>query len=235
MTLLELDHVSKRYGRGLNEHLALRDVSLNVEAGEIVAVWGRRRSGRSTLLRIAAGVETPDAGAVRLEGTDLSGRGCELLGGGIGYCRKTFRPNEGRVVLDHLIVGQLARGVVPSAATDRAWEALERSDVGASAKLKPGELDANEAVRVAIARALTLEPKLLLIDEPTIGVDLSDRDEILLLLHSLAGEGMAVVMSTGEATALAGGARALTLSEGELRGRPPRELAPVLPLRRRSA
>jgi ABC-type multidrug transport system ATPase subunit len=235
MSLLALDHVSKRYGRGLSEQQALRDVSLEVEAGEIVAVWGRRCSGRSTLLRVAAGVETPDSGVVRLEGIDLAGRGGELLGGGIGYCRKTFPPNEGHVVLDHLMVGQLARGVAASTATHRAWEALERTDVGATAKLRPSQLDADEAMRVAIARSLTLEPKLLLIDEPTIGVDLSARDELLRLLHSLASEGIAILMSTGESTVLSGGTRALTLSDGELRGRAPRELAPVLPLRRRSA
>jgi putative ABC transport system ATP-binding protein len=232
--LLELENVGKRYGRGLSERVVLRDISLEVEASELVAVWGRRRSGRSTLLRIAAGVEAPDSGVVRLDGRDLSGRGCELLGGGIGYCRKTFRSNEGQVVLDHLVVGQLARGVTPSTATDRAWEALKRTDAGGCAKLKPGELDGGEAVRVAIARALALQPKLLLIDEPTIGVDLLARDEILLLLRSLAGEGMAVLTSTGESTGLSG-ARALRLSDGELHGRPTREMAPVLPLRRRSA
>jgi ABC-type multidrug transport system ATPase subunit len=234
MSLLELEHVSKRYGRGVNEQAALRDASLEVEAGELVAVWGRRRSGRSTLLRVAAGVETPDSGVVRLEGQDLSSRGCQLLGGAIGYCRKTFRPNEGQVVLDHLLVGQLARGVAPSVATDRAWEALERTDAGISARLKPSELDCGESLRVAIARALALQPKLLLIDEPTVGVDLLARDAILRLLRSLADDGMAVLMSSGESTDLAG-ARPLSISDGEIHGRPIRELAPVLTLRRRSA
>jgi ABC-type multidrug transport system ATPase subunit len=234
VSLLELVHASKCYGRGVHERVALRDVSLEVEAGEIVGVFGRRRSGRSTLLRIAAGVEAPDSGLVRLEGRDLSSRNCELLGDSIGYCRKTFHPNEGRFVLDHLIVGQLARGVPPATATNRAWEALERTDAGSCAKLKPAELDAGEAVRVAISRALALRPKLLLIDEPTIGVELLARDPILLLLRSLAGEGIAVLTSTSESTELSG-ARALRLSDGELHGKPTRELAPVLPLRRRSA
>ncbi len=234
MTMLKLEHASKRYGRGVHERVALRDVSLEVEPGELVAVYGRRRSGRSTLLRIAAGVEAPDSGTVCVDGRDLSARSCELLGDGIGYCRKTFHPNEGRVVLDHLVVGQLARGVAHKAAANRAWEALERADAGGCAKLRPAELDGGEAVRVAIARALSLQPRLLLIDEPTIGVDLLARDAILMLLRSLAGEGMAVLTSTGDTTGLSG-ARALTLSDGELHGRPTRELAPVLPLRRRSA
>jgi ABC-type multidrug transport system ATPase subunit len=234
MSLLELEHVSKCYGRGLSEQVVLRDASLEIEAGEIVAMWGRRRSGRSTLLRIAAGVEAPDSGTVRVEGEDLSGRGCQLLGSAIGYCRKTFRPNEGPAVLDHLLVGQLARGITPSVATNRAWEALERTDAGSAAKHKPNELDCGEAVRVGIARALALQPKLLLIDEPILGVDLLARDAILRLLRSLADEGMTVLMSTGETTSLSG-ARALSISDGEIHGMPTHELAPVLPLRLRSA
>ncbi len=231
MSLLEFRHVAKRYGRGANQRVALADVSLEVEAGELVSVWGLRRSGRSTLLRIAAGIEAPDAGVVCFDGRDLSGRCGDMLGCGIGYCRKTFRPSEGGLVLDHLTIGQYARGVLPSLAVSRARAALACAGVERCSELRPSELDSGEAVRVAIARALTLQPRLLLIDEPTIGVDLLARDEILMLLQSLAQEGITVLSSTGESTGLSG-ARAVTLSDGELHGRPPRELAPVVRLRR---
>lgn len=231
MSLLELEHVSKRYGRGVNERVVLRDVSLTLESGEMVAVWGMRRSGRSTLLRIAAGVESTDTGTVRFDGRDLAERRGELLGGGIGFCRKTFRRSEGQTLLDHLVVGQVARGTSLSLATTRAHEALERVDIGAAATLRAGELDAAELVRAAIGRALTLQPRMLLIDEPTIGVDLLARDDILLLLHSLARDGLGILASTGESPGLSG-ARALTLSDGELHGRHTRELAKVVPLRR---
>ncbi len=214
--------------------MALRNVSLEIEPGELVTVWGRRRSGRSTLLRIAAGVEFPDTGTVRFHGDDVTNNGREMLGSEIGFCRKSFSVNEGQFVLEHLLVGQLARGVPRPLANDRAWEALENTGVGSCAKRTPAELDAGEVVRVSIARALALQPKLLLIDEPTIGVDVLARDAILLLLRSLADGGMAVLTSTGETTGLAG-ARALQLSEGELHGRSTRDLAPVVPLRRLSA
>lgn len=231
MSLLELEHVSKFYGGTLRERVGLRDVSLEIDSGELVAVWGKRRSGRSTLLRIAAGVETPDEGVVRFEGSDLSARGGEMLGGGIGYCRKAFGASEGRLVLDHLIVGQIARGASPSLASRRAQLALERAGADRYASRRPGELGSGEAVRVAIARALAFEPSLLLIDEPTLGVDVLERDGILLLLHSLAKEGIAILTSTGEATGLAE-ARALHLSDGELHGAATRDLAAVVPLRR---
>jgi ABC-type multidrug transport system ATPase subunit len=231
MALLELDHVEKSFGRGPYKQTALRDVCLEIEAGEMIAVWGLRRSGRSTLLRVIAGIELPDAGVVRFAGRDLRDRHCEVLGGEIAYCRKTFRASEGDVTLDHLAVGQLARGVAPSLALSRARAALERAGAEACAARRPSELDCAECVRVAVARALVLQPSVLLIDEPTVGVDLLARDEILTMLRSLADDGMALVSTTGETTGLSG-ARALTLSEGELHGGPRRELAPVVPLRR---
>jgi putative ABC transport system ATP-binding protein len=233
MSLLELEGVGKRYGRGPGERIALRDVSLELDAGELVAIWGMRRSGRSTLLRIAAGIEAPDpGGVVRFEGRDLVDRSGDALGQGIGYCRKTFRPAEGQVILDQLIFSQLARGVSSSHARSLACSALKRAGVEGCAALRPNELDGAEAVRVAIARVLAFQPRLLVIDEPTIGVDLLVRDDILLLLRSLADEGIAVLASTGETTGLSGADRALSLGDGELHGTLAPELAPVTLLRR---
>ncbi len=232
MSMLELEHVSKCYGR-LSEQVALRDVSLRVEAGEMVVVWGMRRSGRSTMLRIAAGIEQPDSGIVRFDGHALGDCPGGPLGDGIGYVRRGFSPSEGQLVIDHLVIGLIARGVPLSLAASRARAALERTEISHCATLRPNELDCAEAVRAAIARALAFSPRLLLIDEPTIGVDLLARDGILLLLQSLAQEGLAILTSTGESTDLSG-ARALTLSEGELHGQVAQELGTVVPLRRRA-
>jgi ABC-type multidrug transport system ATPase subunit len=234
MTLLALEHVSRRYGRGSNERAALRDVSLELDTGELVAVWGTRRSGRSTLLRVAAGIEPPDTGVVRFDGRELSGGGGEELGSGIGYCRRTFRGAEGRTVLDELMVAQLARGVFPSAARSRARIALERCGAEQCASRRLHELDSAETMRVIVARALVLRPSVLVIDEPTKGVDLIERDGILALLRSLAREGIAALISAGEATELSGADRALSLTDGELRGSLRPELAPVVSLRRQA-
>ncbi|MGH2875711.1 MAG: ATP-binding cassette domain-containing protein [Solirubrobacteraceae bacterium] len=233
MTLLALEHVSRRYRSGAHERLVLEDVSLTLARGELLAVWGLRRSGRSTLLRIAAGVEPPDTGRVLFQGRDLAGAGA--LGGGIGYCHTTPHDGEAGGVLDELIAGQLARGVPHQTAHTRAFAALERAGAGACAAHGLHELDGGESMRVAIARALSLEPSLLVIDEPTKGVDLLERDAILALLRSLADEGIALLLSAGETTALSGADRALSLSGGELRGQASPELAAVVPLRRRAS
>jgi putative ABC transport system ATP-binding protein len=233
MTLLALERVSRRYGRSSHERVVLRDVSFELDSGELVAVWGLRRSGRSTLLRVAAGIEAPDTGAVYFAGRKLDGGG--ELGSGIGYCQRAFRGAEGGIVLDELMVAPLAHGVRPSAARSQARTALERSGAEHCATRGLNELDGAEAMRVTIARALALQPSLLVIDEPTNGVDLIARDGILSLLRSLADEGIAVLISAGEATGLSGADRALSLADGELRGSRLPELAPVVTLHRQAS
>jgi predicted ABC-type transport system involved in lysophospholipase L1 biosynthesis ATPase subunit len=206
--LLEFERVSRRRGRD-GQELALRDVSLAIDAGELVTVWGQRRSGRSTLMRVAAGLQAPDEGVVRFRGRDLSKHDTGGFGEGIRFCRKTFRPAHGRDVLEQLVTAQL-HGVGPRLARVRALDALERTGALACATCAPGALSSAELARVALARALSHRPRMLVIDEPTLGVDLRERDQILSLL--------------------------LSIDRGELRGRlAPAELAPVIPLRDRPA
>lgn len=233
MTLLALERVVRRYRQGTRERVVLRDVSLNVDEGELVAIWGVRRSGRSTLLRVAAGIESPDAGTVRFEGHDLARSDGYALGGGIGYCRRALGDSGASGVLDELLVAALARGIPRSSARSLALEALERVGAERCGTRAMRELDGADTMRVMLARSLVLGPSLLVLDEPTAGVDVLERDGLLSLLRSLADEGIAVLISTGEAAALSGADRALSLADGELRGSITPELAPVLPLRRR--
>ncbi|HXP99275.1 MAG TPA: ATP-binding cassette domain-containing protein [Solirubrobacteraceae bacterium] len=230
MTLLELERVGKRYRRG--SRVALEDVSIEIHAGEMVVIWGERRSGRSTLLRIAAGIETPDTGTIRFEGADLTTRDRKKLGEGVAYCRREFPRQRGQTVLDQLIAGQFGRRVPRPVALARAWRALERVQARSCAELAASELRADEAVRVAIARALTLDPRLLVIDEPMLGVELLDRDDILRLLRSLADDGMAILSCTGEGTGFLGADRVLALDKGKLDGNLAPDLAPVTDLDR---
>jgi ABC-type sugar transport system ATPase subunit len=232
MSLLEVDCVTKRFGRGATQRTVLNELTLQIEAGELVAVWGSRRSGRSTLMRIAAGVARPDEGVVRFEGRDLGGRDGDARRQAIGYCVTSQRPREAKLVLEQLVTDQLIRGTAIELAEYRARIALARAGAEHCAAAPLRELDPAEAVRVAIARALSREPKLLVIDEPTLGVDLLARDEILLVLRSLADEGIAVLMTAGETPCLSGADRALSLGQGELRGSTAPQLASVLPFLR---
>lgn len=235
MSLLELEHVAKRYREASRERIVLRDVSLHVRAGELVMVCGARRSGLSTLLRIAAGIQSPDHGCVRFDGRDLSDEAERALGEGVGYVQKALRAGEEQDVLEQVAAPLLARGVQVDLARARAREALARSAAERCAEMRVGELGAGERVRVALARALSLAPALVIVDQPVGAVELSERDPILERLRALAGEGVAVLASTGEPAELAGAHRALLLGEGELRGENVPELAPVVALRRASA
>jgi len=107
--------------------------------------------------------------------------------------------------------------------------------VDSCAKLRLDQLDRADALRVAIARALTLRPRVLVIDEPTLGLEARDRDSLLELLRAEVSRGLAVLMSTGEIPCLAAADRALTLSGGVLRGEVVPRIAPVVPFRRPKA
>lgn len=217
MSLLELDHVGKGCARPGQRPL-LDDVCLCVEAGEMVGVWGRRRSGRSTLLRVAAGLEPPDTGVVRFDGADLRGRSGAGDRGGLRFCRKRFRPIDGALAIDQLVTSQLVCGIGAEAARERAQRALARVGVAHCANVSPGELDLAEQTLVAIARSLTHAPRLLIVDEPTLGVDICERDAVIAALRALRSDGVSVLLSAGETTSLTGADRVLSIAGGVLRG-----------------
>jgi ABC-type lipoprotein export system ATPase subunit len=232
MSLLSVEHVTKRYRRGRLERVAVRDICLEIEPGELVAVWGARFSGRSTLLRIAAGIEPPEEGTVSFEGQDLASSRNKLLGRRIGYCQSGFSVGPRGLVVEHVASGLLAQRASPKQAWRRGQEMLIQVGAESCARLECHELDGAELVRVAIASALVTKPALIVIDEPTSGVDLLQRDPLLKLLRTIADDGTAVLMSTGDAQGLSGVDRALTIDNGELQREPERVQAHVVPLRR---
>jgi putative ABC transport system ATP-binding protein len=230
MSLLTLERVSKRYRRGRREVTALDDVSLAIAPGELVAIWGVPRSGRTTLLRIAAGLEQPDGGEVRFRGEALPAGHADGLPAGIGYVEVGLASVEGESILDHVAMPLLARGAAPETARARAMLQLERVGAAACAQLQPRELDPTERLRVALAQALSTGPKLLLVDDPTRHVDLLEREAVLLLVRSIADGDVAVLMTTGEAMGVSGVDRALTISGGVLRAEASSEPANVVSL-----
>lgn len=228
--MLDLEDISKRYREAGRERVVLREVTLEVRAEEFVAIWGTRRSGRTTLLRIAAGIETPDAGEVRFRERSVAGGGA-ALGWGIGYVQKALRGSEEQAVIEQVAAVALARGASVAQAREQARISLRRVEAEHCAAMRINELTGGESLRVALARALCPSPTLLIVDEPTATARLGERDEILALLRRLAADGLAILASVSEPDELAGAHRALTLSDGELRGRSSPSLAPVVALR----
>jgi ABC-type sugar transport system ATPase subunit len=232
VSVLELEDISKRYREAGRERVVLRDVTLEIHAEEFVAIWGTRRSGRTTLLRIAAGIEAPDAGEVRFRERSVTGGRGAALGRGIGYVQKTLRGSEEQAVIEQVAAVALARGAGVAQAREQARTSLRRVEAEHCAAMRICELTGGEALRVALARALCPSPTLLVVDEPTATARLGERDEILALLRRLAADHLAILASVSEPDELAGAHRALTLSDGGLRGRTSPSLAPVVALRR---
>lgn len=232
MSVLELAGVEKRYRRGHRELVVLRGVTLAIETGEVVSITGSRRSGRTTLLRIAAGVEAPDQGTVRFAGGDLRGASRELRRQ-LVFANTRFIPPLGGDVIEHVAAPLLAMRVRRRQAALDAHRALERVG-GADLTLVPPEsLIASEILRVAVARAIVREPRLIILDEPMNGIDALERDPLLMLLQSIAHEsGIALLLTGSETESVTGADRVMRLMGGELLGRAEAHAAKIIELRR---
>jgi ABC-type methionine transport system ATPase subunit len=223
MPVLALDRVTRSHRVGREQTAVLDAVSLEVWPGEIVAILGQRHAGKTTLLRVVAGIEAADAGTVRLDGEALgalpaSARTRRLRA--VGFAPKAWRVARGKPVLDHVALPLLAEGRPLVTALAKAHEALERASAAHCAGAMAEELAPGDETRVALAQALVREPRLLLVDEPGVMAAPDERDELLRLLRGLATEDprLALVMTARDVAGVAGAGRVLTLNDGVLRG-----------------
>ncbi len=237
--LLSLSGVSKRHWRSSRPIPVLQDVSFALHAGDFAAILGDRRMGKTTLLRIAAGIDAPDEGEVTFAGRPLRGMSdaqranlwaSELacVWNGIAW--------PARKVLDTVTVPLLGRGMTRRDARRRASEELARWDSGDVAGAMPHELSDAELLRVAFAEALVRRPRVLLADDPTETLNLMERNHVLANLQRVVREErIAVLISATDASGAAGINRLLVLvGNGELREAQAPHSAPVVPLPKRA-
>lgn len=221
--LLSIEGVSKGYPDGKDRHVVLDGVSVDIRPGAQIGVYGPARSGKSTLLRIAVGIEAPDTGTVRFEGRDLTrmrpGARARLLRRAVGYISSDdWRPNQGESVQEHIAMTLGSDGFTPREAARAARRALERAGLDAGcAHAAIRSLSVADRAGVALARALVREPRLLVVDEPATMPSLSDRDRFCALLRGVARErGIALLVASVEMAALQGLDVLMSLSGGEL-------------------
>ena len=195
MSVLELRSVSRRYGDGASEVSALSDVSMGVEAGELVAVMGPSGSGKSTLLTIAGTLEEASAGA----GADRRRRGLDAVADEraalrrhrIGYVFQDFNLLSGLTAVENVAMPMELDGQARSTAREAAMAVLDRLGLTELADRFPDELSGGERQRTAIARAVVGQRRLLLADEPTGALDSVNGESVLRLLRQACRDGVA--------------------------------------------
>lgn len=201
--LLSLREVAKSYRRGERRIKVLVDVSLDLLPRDVVAVVGSRYEGKTTLLKVAAGIEVPDAGTVRLDGHDLTRSSQQersrLLGSSVAWTDGSG-PAVHLRVLDYVALPiVMAAHLSRRKAEERAMAALERVSAAGCARARWGELSNWERVLVSLARAVAGEPRLLIVDELLDGLGVRRTREASALLASFARDfRCAILMSASE-------------------------------------
>jgi lipoprotein-releasing system ATP-binding protein len=218
--LLRLDSVSKSYWRGPRELRILKDVSLDVHEGEVVGVYGQRGAGKTTLLRLAAGFDLPDAGTVAFDGVHLDRMSRRELARihreQIGWVERAG-PQSGEMPIHVYVALPLYRTHGPAEAQRRAFAALAKVGAEETTDLRWSSLSDTERILVATAQALVREPKLLLVDDPTAGLGILDRERIVGLLRSGAEDGgLAGLVGVTDMPAMLHAHEVRSLSRGRL-------------------
>jgi predicted ABC-type transport system involved in lysophospholipase L1 biosynthesis ATPase subunit len=239
VTLLELREVTKHLQDGVRPVVVLDRVSLEVEQGDVVGIFGERQAGKSTLLKVMAGVEPPDSGVATFGGRDIARLSVDARVGlwrhrGIALVRCDWRPvRSNQPVVEHVAMPLVSGGVTLAEGEALARCALDRVGALPWAHLSTDRLSLDERIRVELARAVVREPRLLLVDEPAVLVGSSASRELYALLRALAKEaGMALVIASEDATPLAGVQRAMRISDGRVRSTDSRRRVVAFPERR---
>ncbi|WP_144762065.1 ABC transporter ATP-binding protein [Curtobacterium sp. 9128] len=212
--VLRLHDVTKTYG---DVH-ALRGVSLEVDAGELVAVVGPSGSGKSTMLNVVGTLDRPTSGTVTIAGADVDTMSDDdlsmLRADHIGFVFQHFHLQPGATATENVADGLLYTGVGRRQRHRRAVEALGRVGLGHRADHRPDQLSGGEQQRVAIARAIVGDPTILLADEPTGALDTASGAAILDLLRELNAGGTTVLVITHDLELAASLPRQVRMRDG---------------------
>jgi putative ABC transport system ATP-binding protein len=218
MSLIRLEHIARLYQMGSETVYALRDVSLEVERGEYVAIMGPSGSGKSTLMNIIGCLDTPSAGRYELNGVDVSAMDdnqlADIRNREIGFVFQTFNLLPRSNALHNVELPLIYAGMDAGQRREVALAAV--ASVGLTDRIhhRPNELSGGQRQRVAIARALVNKPSLLLADEPTGNLDSRTGVEIMELFAELSRRGNTIIVVTHEEEVARHARRILRIRDG---------------------
>ena len=218
--VVSLEGIHKVYSSGELEVAALRDVSLEIEPGEFVAVIGPSGSGKSTLMNLLGCLDVPTSGSFRIDGHDVASLGEDQLAAVrnrfIGFVFQQFNLLSYLPAWRNVELPLVYAGLPPHERRERAHESLARVGLADRADHRPGELSGGQQQRVAVARALVTEPAMILADEPTGNLDSTSTADVLGLFDNLHAEGRTIVLITHEADVAGRADRIVEIHDGRL-------------------
>jgi putative ABC transport system ATP-binding protein len=233
--LLSLRSVCRTYRTDGLSVTAVRNVSFDIQSGEILAVMGPSGSGKSTLMNMIGLLDLPTEGSICLEGADIAdlseNRRSELRARSIGFVFQSYNLLARHTAIENVALPLVYCGVARKQRTQLAEQSLEAVGMLHRARHYPRQLSGGEQQRIAIARALIASPLIVLADEPTGALDSHTGAEIIALLCSLNGAGQTVVMITHDPGVAAQCKRTIRLRDGQVVGdeipipSPPRRIA----------
>lgn len=218
MNIINIEHIAKIYQVGSEEVHALRDVTLNINKNEYVAIMGPSGSGKSTLMNMLGCLDTPTSGKYEFKAVDVSNMSdndlAKVRNREIGFVFQTFNLLPRSDALHNVELPLIYAGVPSSERKERARQALYNVGLGDRIHHKPNELSGGQRQRVAVARALVTNPSIILADEPTGNLDSKTGEDIMTLFNEIYLQGNTIILVTHEEYIAEHAARIIRLRDG---------------------